>query len=131
MNEPTPEQPFVLVVDDEELLAFVLAEALKDAGFAVRSATNGQAAWDLLDAGPVPATVLLDLFMPGLSGAEVLRRMRQDPRLRAVPVVVLTGALESAAGAIAPSDYQARFPKPFDLHAVVGTVRELAHPAAP
>ena len=63
-------------------------------GCAVRSAENGESALALME-NEIPALVLLDLVMPGLSGAEVLDRMRADPRLRQVPVVILSSKLLS------------------------------------
>jgi AraC-like DNA-binding protein len=81
----------VLVVDDdpeerksEEVLA---AAALP--GIRIRSAADGAAALQLMGE-EVPCLVLLDLAMPVMGGSEVLDRMRADPRLRKVPVIVLT-----------------------------------------
>lgn len=55
-------------------------------------------------ASPVPALVVLDLKLPGVSGLEVLRRVRQDPKTRTVPVVVLTA---SEAGPSIQAAYEA------------------------
>ena len=63
-------------------------------GCAIRVAENGENALALME-NEVPALVLLDLVMPGLGGADVLDRMRADPRLRQVPVVVLSSKLLS------------------------------------
>lgn len=52
------------------------------------------------DSSPVPALVVLDLKLPGLPGLEVLRRIRLDPRTRAVPVVALTSS-EDRTGVLA------------------------------
>jgi len=65
---------------------------------------DGAEAWDFLRHegtfagrnGGNPAVVLLDLKMPKVDGLELLRRMRQDPRFRAVPVVVLTSSREES-----------------------------------
>ncbi len=51
-------------------------------------------AWKLRDVLDTPRVVLLDLKLPKLSGLDVLRRMREDPRTRRVPVVVLTSSAE-------------------------------------
>ncbi len=51
-------------------------------------------AWKERDAQDTPRVVLLDLKLPKLSGLDVLRRMREDPRTRRVPVVVLTSSTE-------------------------------------
>jgi signal transduction histidine kinase/DNA-binding LacI/PurR family transcriptional regulator/AraC-like DNA-binding protein len=86
----------VLIVDDE---ADVRAahQALVTAGlpgYAIRTAENGEAALAIM-AAETPSLVVLDLMMPGLEGTEVLDRMRADPRLRQVPVVILSSKVLS------------------------------------
>jgi CheY-like chemotaxis protein len=56
----------------------------------IRVAHDGDAALATLRDDPAPHLVLLDLDLPGMPGIEVVRRMRGEPRLHAVPVVVLT-----------------------------------------
>lgn len=83
----------VLVVEDIGSDAILLREALRDAGMAdeLVYANDGQRALDLLQAdGPLPQLVLLDLNLPGISGHEVLDRVRANPRLAELPIVVLT-----------------------------------------
>jgi CheY-like chemotaxis protein len=68
-------------------------EALREAGLGhdLVLAHDGQTALDLLrDGSPLPDLVLLDLNLPGRSGREVLDEIRKDPRLRTLPVVILT-----------------------------------------
>ncbi len=86
----------ILIVDDDPEVR-AAHQALVEAGLpgcAVRTAENGESALALME-NEVPALVLLDLVMPGLSGADVLDRMRADPRLRQVPVVILSSKLLS------------------------------------
>jgi YesN/AraC family two-component response regulator len=63
-------------------------------GYSVQAAANGENALTLMDED-VPALVLLDLVMPGLSGADVLDQMRANSKLRQVPVMVLSNKLIS------------------------------------
>jgi signal transduction histidine kinase/CheY-like chemotaxis protein len=79
----------VLVIDDEPAIAQLIAERL--APFAVEAtvARSGAEALELLRAEPFDA-VTLDILMPGMSGFEVLRALRADPELRALPVVVVS-----------------------------------------
>ena len=66
------------------------AEWLTDAGFSVREAHNGlQALEHALES--IPDVVVTDLNIPGIDGFELTRRLKQDPRTRAVPVVAVTG----------------------------------------
>ncbi len=81
----------ILIVDDE-LQARNSHKAIVEDGLPdcrVRLAENGEAALLAMEE-EIPALVLLDMVMPGLSGADVLDRMRADPRLRQVPVVILS-----------------------------------------
>ncbi|HEX9052530.1 MAG TPA: response regulator [Anaeromyxobacter sp.] len=83
----------VLVVDDNEALRDNLAEALELEGYAVAVAANGEAALDRLAREPLPRAVLLDFMLPGISGADLLERIRKDPRLAGVRVVMTTGSV--------------------------------------
>jgi putative two-component system response regulator len=79
----------VLVIDDEALVRSVIAEILVDAGHEVREATNAEEGLEALVTGG-PDLIVSDILMPGLSGIELLRRVReQRPSL---PVVLVTGA---------------------------------------
>lgn len=77
----------ILLVDDEERLADVLSVALEQNGFRTLTAQNGQDALKVLDNETVDL-VLTDLRMPGMSGAELLREIKQ--RTPNLPVVVMT-----------------------------------------
>jgi CheY-like chemotaxis protein len=95
----------VLVVDDNEALRENLAEALQLEGYTVAVAPNGEAALARLGQDPLPRVVLLDFMLPGMSGADLLSRIRGEPRLAGVRVVMTTGStgirsLASAADAI-------------------------------
>lgn len=83
----------VLVVDDDDELRETIVEVLTDVGFAVRHADNGAVALAQLRAAEaLPAVILLDLMMPKMNGWEFRAAQRQDPRLAAVPVVVMTAS---------------------------------------
>lgn len=83
----------ILVVEDLNSDALLMREALRDVGLAgdLTYVADGRAALDLLQGGgPLPQLMLLDLNLPGLSGREVLDRVRADARLAELPIVVLT-----------------------------------------
>ena len=84
----------VLVVDDEAPLARMLREILLSEGLEVLVADSAEAALTLLDE-QVPSLALVDVMMPGISGIELCRRIKRDPRTAGVPVV-LVSALSSA-----------------------------------
>lgn len=80
----------VLVVDDDGATQALLEQELGAAGFRVRAVGSGEAALAALG-DRVPAAVILDLGLPGLSGAEILEKLWQLPETRDVPVVIYTG----------------------------------------
>ena len=85
---PLPAAPRLLLVDDDDSFRESVGYNLDEAGFTVVDVASGQAALDLLAVDTSIALVLLDWKMPGLSGIEVLRRMRQSGLT--VPVIFLT-----------------------------------------
>jgi two-component system phosphate regulon response regulator PhoB len=81
--------PHVLIVDDETDLARLVEVNLRAAGIDTSTAPDGETALRLLGQRP-PDLVLLDLMLPGLSGTEVCRQIKRNPKTRAVPVIMLT-----------------------------------------
>ena len=82
------EQWKILLVDDEKEFVSTLAERLRLRGIHAVEANSGEEALRLLDAEP-PEVVVLDVKMPGMSGLEVLRRIRSSHP--DIPVILLTG----------------------------------------
>jgi sigma-B regulation protein RsbU (phosphoserine phosphatase) len=81
----------ILVVDDDAMSRRLLAQLLSAAGYNCRVCKNGSEALDTIHARP-PSVLLLDFDMPGLNGAEVLRRLRSDEDLTVaqIPAIMLT-----------------------------------------
>ena len=78
----------ILVADDEDSLRWVLEKGLRQAGYEVVAVKDGTSALGAFEAEPFDV-VFLDVRMPGMSGIDVLRRIRQADG--ALPVVLLTG----------------------------------------
>ena len=101
----TSDRPSVLVIEDDSSAVRLLREYLEPVGYGVRVATDGEAGL-IAARAERPAAVLLDILLPGIDGWEVLRRMREDPDLRDVPVVILTVVDEREVGlALGAVDY--------------------------
>ncbi|RMF67881.1 MAG: hybrid sensor histidine kinase/response regulator, partial [Cyanobacteria bacterium J069] len=81
----------VLVIDDEEVTRLLVSRHLKQQVKAVTTADSGQAGLDLLQAQPFDL-VLLDIIMPGLSGVQTLEKIKSDPVLQAIPVIMISAA---------------------------------------
>lgn len=104
----------ILVVDDSRLAQKMIGDRLKTAGYSVVTAYNGEEALAWLER-EVPDLVISDVVMPGIDGYELCRRMRKEPRLVNVPVILLTargGISEKVAGFEAGADDY--LVKPFD-----------------
>ena len=122
-----------LVVDDDEGTRFVLKHALEDIGLDVVVAEDGADVSDLLVERAFDVLVL-DLYMPGMNGFELLRRLRRhDPDLPAatrtpatVPVLVVSGESQPASIANATRlGADAYLVKPVDIQLLAQTVRQL------
>lgn len=110
--------PEVLIVEDDSDIRDAVASLLERKGFRVRTAEHGAEALDQLE-GPPPDVILLDLRMPVMDGAELVRRLRA--RGCVVPVVVMSAHadLEQLTERL---DVQAVVRKPFDLHELMSAL---------
>jgi two-component system OmpR family response regulator len=81
----------VLCIDDDTALLGILAKKLRLDGYAVRTASDRHEIVAELQKPLPPHLILLDVGLPGLSGFDVLLKLRQHPRLGSIPVIMLTG----------------------------------------
>jgi CheY-like chemotaxis protein len=104
-----------LVADDSKDIRTIINYSLSDLGFRVVEASNGYEAVSLARQCQ-PEVILLDLCMPGLDGWEVLSRLRSDPALEDVPIIVMTTYYASSTEQSARRDgCQHVLAKPFDI----------------
>lgn len=78
-----------LVIEDDEDLSEIFAEALRSAGYAIETVGDGATARERL-AGPPPDIILLDLHLPRVSGTDLLIEIRADERYAATQVIIAT-----------------------------------------
>lgn len=80
----------VLIIEDDEIQARFAQNIIMKAGFKQRHAATREEIIAELNKSPLPDCVLLDIELPGTNGFDILARMRQHPRLKPVPVIMLT-----------------------------------------
>jgi CheY-like chemotaxis protein len=127
----------ILLVEDESSDAELLIRAFKKAGVQnpIRHLDNGDAALFYLqgidtyvdrDKNPLPALILLDLKLPGMSGLELLRWLRQQKNLRRIPVLILTSEndarLMDAAYDAGANSYLLKSVSPDEIERVVNLI---------
>ncbi len=126
-----PTAPRLWIIDDDRAVRFVLAEALREAGYAVSAFEGPRPALDALADGEVPDLVFTDVRMPGMDGLAFLDALKaQRPGL---PVIVMSAYTDvaSTAGAFRGGAHEF-LSKPFDLdEAVALAARALPQPEAP
>lgn len=115
------ERPVILVVDDDAPILLLMRNLLREFGFDPLTANNGN---DAIEQARThrPHLILLDRNMPGMSGDEVLRRLREESAVAKTPVLMLSGE------PIDPDELQqigatAAVLKPFDVPALMDAIR--------
>ena len=117
--------PLVLLVDDVAANRDTLRELLLESNYEFMEAADGALALVLATANP-PDLVLLDVLMPGLDGFEICRRLRAEPSLAGVPIIMVTALDDRAsrlAGIVAGADDF--LSKPFDRVELCARVRTI------
>lgn len=81
--------PRIIVCDDEPHIVRAISLKFARAGFDVHGASDAESCWELLRKHP-PALLITDYTMPGLNGAQLVRRIRENEALSDLPVIMLT-----------------------------------------
>lgn len=115
--------PRVLLVEDEEGAAEVLAAILELEGFDVALAANGKRAIELLEEVQ-PVLIITDYMMPNMNGVEMAKAIRSMPEYAAVPILMTSGVPEAAVREDA-SMLSAFLRKPFQIEALLDVVARL------
>jgi DNA-binding response OmpR family regulator len=120
--------PLVLVADDEPSMLALVAAFVRSKGYTVVEASDGDMAWQMATAR-LPDLIILDVMMPGMSGWEVCRKIREAVSLAHTGVIMLTGIGESLNEMTSPLyGADAYVDKPFELadleRSIVETLRK-------
>jgi CheY-like chemotaxis protein len=111
----------ILIIDDEFSLAEVVEAILSDAGHEVVTASNGLQGLERAKEKR-PDLVLLDFMMPIMGGPSTIKALREEPRLRDIPVIVMSSLPESTVSRSAMGEYVAFLRKPFKMRDVLDVV---------
>jgi DNA-binding response OmpR family regulator len=115
----------ILIVDDDQAIVEYITGALGDEGYQWFVAYDGESALFAI-ATVRPALVLLDLNLPGLTGADVVTELRRSG-LAHVPIILMT-ADAAAAALLPPADFPGRLLKPFTVATLLACVAPYVSP---
>jgi CheY-like chemotaxis protein len=116
--------PTILVVEDDPDTRSLLSDVLCQEGYGVRTASNGADALVVIrELEGQPCLVLLDMQMEGMSGADVLRVLRQENKVPTLPVLVLSGVKPNF---LATAGARLCLHKPIDLDILLKVIERLA-----
>lgn len=118
----------VLVVEDEPAIADLLVELLRNEGYETIAASDGVMALEALQAGPPVDLVITDMMMPRCGGVELVRRMRAQPQLRPIPVILLSAVARPTVDSLGAAFF---LPKPFELTALLESISEAFSDSSP
>jgi DNA-binding response OmpR family regulator len=118
-------KPRIVVVDDEILIRETVRLSLEHAGYAVTVVEDAARAFDEVKEAK-PALVIMDLYMPGLDGRDVCRKLKKDEATKDVPVILFTGSNE-AVDVVTGLDSGAveYLTKPIDGEVLVRKIRQI------
>jgi len=89
-SPPSPEAAkTILLVEDDKFLRELLTKRLRDEKFLVHPVIDGEEAFRILDKERIDL-ILLDIILPGINGFEILKRIKEDPTIAHIPVMMLT-----------------------------------------
>ena len=131
MNENAPGSAKILVIDDSNTIRRSAELYLRQAGFDVVLAEDGFDALAKI-ADHQPRVIFVDIMMPRLDGYQTCALIKQNPHLKATPVIMLSskdGVFDRARGRLAGSDRY--LTKPFTREALVQTVQEYVKASPP
>ena len=112
----------ILIIDDDRIIRHLARTLLTAAGYVVIEAVDGPEGLQAATADP-PNLILLDLQLPGMDGYAVCQHLKADPRVQAIPVIVLTASADRALhGQITRAGATACIPKPFRREALISTI---------
>lgn len=120
------DKPRILLVEDEDDIAFLIRFLLERNGFEVDHSNDGRQALERIEGGAPPTLVLMDIMLPYHDGLELVERLRSKPAWQAVPLLMLTAKARETdivkALELGADDYVT---KPFQPEELLARIRRL------
>lgn len=120
-----PEQKKILIVDDDKTIRMALTDCFRKVGFDTLEAADGNEALHVVETQQ-PEVIILDVMMPGMSGIEVCRKLRDNPKTKRIKIIMLSARgqeKEKEEGLKAGADRYVT--KPFDYEELMSIVEKL------
>lgn len=113
----------ILIADDDKAIVDAISLFLEFDGFEVSSTYDGQILLDL--APPFPDVIVLDIWMSGVNGLDICRKLKQDPERKHIPILMISASrdLKTSAEDAGADDSLA---KPFDMHDLISRIHQLS-----
>ncbi len=113
-----------MIVDDDPVIRILVSDYLETMGYSVETYEGGPAALERAESEP-PDLMLVDMQMPEMNGGQVLQRLRENPNLASVPVVICSAANDIAE--YTENNFKVRadeyLSKPFEVATLLGLVK--------
>ena len=124
-------QPLIFCVEDDDSIRELICYALKSGGYQAQGFSSSAALWHRM-ATEKPDLLVLDIMLPGEDGLHILQRLKENPRTRTVPLIMLTAKtseLDKVAGLDAGADDY--ITKPFSVLELLSRIRAVLRRTAP
>jgi len=108
--------PKVLIIEDDKFISKAMKYKFEEAKFAVKTTRTAEDGLELLKKW-IPSAIVLDILLPGIDGYEFLRKVKDDPKLKDIPVIVASNLPEDEEGTAGATDYIVK--SDLDLDALV------------
>ena len=119
----------IVVVDDNPFIANMIQEALNDVpGYQAVTVNDGMTALQFISNAP-PDLVILDVYVPKISGRDLYDRLQHDPGTAQIPVLLMSAAMPHPE--LAKRSVLEYLRKPFDMNDLLGRVHDLLRPSRP
>ena len=117
---------YVLIVDDQALIRYLLQEILRRSGYKTKSVGDGRECLTIVRSAAIkPSLILLDHNMPGMTGLEVLAALSKDKNTQQIPVVMISGEEDDIRQKAKRHGARAVLGKPLDVGVLLETLSEV------